>query len=108
VLAHEQIGRQCLRPPAEAGDAFDVAVRQPDHGRRDAGDVHQVGLQHAKRNAGGATGIDRIAAGFQNGEGRGGCQIMAGRDGVARAVDSGAMAHNGLLDELNGSVRQSA
>ena len=99
VLAHEDVGGKRLRPPAEAGDALHVAVRQPDHDRCHAGDVHQVGLQHAERDARRAAGVDRIAAGFQDGEGGRGRQIVAGGDGVTRAVDGRAMAHDGLLKE---------
>ena len=99
VLAHEDVGGKRLRPPAEAGDALHVAVRQPDHDRCDAGDVHQVGLQHAERYARRAAGVDRVAAGFQDGEGGRGRQIVAGGDGVTRAVDGRAMAHDGLLKE---------
>ena len=47
-----------------------VPFGQPDHDRRDAGDVHQVRLQHAERDARGAAGIDRVAAGLQDGERR--------------------------------------
>ena len=50
-------------------------------------------------DARGAAGVDRVAAGFQDGEGGRGRQIMAGGDGVARAVDGRAMAHDGLLKE---------
>ena len=106
VLAHEDVGRQCLRPPAETGDALHLTVRQPDHDRCDAGDVHQIRLQHAERDAGRAAGIDRIAAGLQDGE-RGRCgEVVAGGNRVTRAVDGRAMAHVGLRKRRRISVRQ--
>ena len=107
VLAHEQIRGQRLRPPTEAGDALNLAVGEPDHNRRHAGDVHQVRLQHAQCHAGCATGINGVSAGLQDRECRRGGQIVAGRDGVAGAIDGGTMAHGGLLGGNCGSLRQS-
>ncbi len=93
MLAHEQIGGQRLRPPAEAGDALDRSVREPDHDRRHAGDIDQVRLQHAQAHAGGHTGVDRVAARLQDGEARRRGQIMAGRNGMAGAVNTRTMGH---------------
>ena len=66
VLTHEDVGRQRFRPPAKARDALDGSIGQPDHDRRDARDVDQVRLQHGECDAGGAAGVDRIAAGFED------------------------------------------
>ena len=38
-------------------------------------------------------GIDRVAAGFEDREAGGGGEVVAGRNGVTRAVDGRAMGH---------------
>ena len=66
---------------------------RPDHDRRHAGDVHLVGMQHGQRDAGGAAGVDRIAARLEDREaGRGG-EIVAGRDGVPAAIEGRTVGH---------------
>jgi hypothetical protein len=47
-------------------------------------------MQHGERDACGATGIDRIAAPFEDGEARGGSEVVAGGDGVTAAVEGGS------------------
>ena len=79
-----------FRPGAEAGDGLHRAIRLADQDRRDAGDIDQVRQQHAERDAGGAAGIDRVAARLQHREAGGGGQVVAGRDGMAGAVEGGA------------------
>ena len=78
VLAHEQVGGQALGPPAQAGDAFHRAVGEAEHDRGHAGEVDQVGLQHAECDARRTAGIDRVAAGLQDGEAGGGGEVVAG------------------------------
>ena len=97
MLAHEQIGREALGPVAEAGDGDDLALAGADHDRRHAGDVHLVGMQHGERDARGAAGIDRVAAGLEDREAGGGGEIVAGGDGVAAAVEGGAGGGHGIV-----------
>ena len=92
MLAHEQLGVERLRPGPEPGDRHDLAaVGEIDHDRRDAGDIDEIALQHAERDAGGAAGIDRVAAGFEDRKPGGGGEIVAGGDGVAGHGDGRAV-----------------
>ena len=58
--------------------------------RRNAADVDLFGLQHADRQTGRDAGIDGIAAGLEDFEGRVGGQVMAGRNDVPGAHDGHA------------------
>ena len=86
---------------AETGDGDDLAPFPSlgpgtDHDRRHAGHVHLVGMQHGKRNAGRAAGIDGIATRLENRKTGGSGEVMAGGDGVAAAVEGWA---GGLHDD---------
>jgi hypothetical protein len=85
---------------AEAGNGDDLTRfvslgRRADHDRRHAGHVHLVGMQHRERDAGGAAGIDRIAACLEDGETGGGSEIVAGGDRVTAAVERRAHGFHG-------------
>lgn len=91
MMAHEQIGLQRTRPVTKPGDRFHCTVGQAKHDRRNAGEIHQIGLQHAERDTGGAAGVDRVAAAFEDREPSHGGKIVTGGDGMARAANGGTM-----------------
>ncbi len=93
VFAHEQIGRDRLRPPAQTCDTFRRAIRQPDQDRRHASEIHQIGLQHPQRDARRHAGIDRVAAALQDRKPSRGREIVAGRNRVPRAKHGRTIGH---------------
>jgi hypothetical protein len=83
MLALEELWIERLRPRPEAGDGHDfLLLGEIDHDRRNAGDIDEIALQNPERNAGSATGVDRIAAGLQYVEPGDGGEIMPRRNGV--------------------------
>ncbi len=91
MFAHEKLRIERARPMAQAGNGFNCAIRQPQDDRRHPGEIHQVGLQNAERDAGGAAGVDRVATGLQDREAGHRCEIMPGRHRVAGAIDGGTI-----------------
>ena len=92
MLAHEQLRVEGLWPGAEPSDRHDLLfVGEIDHDRRDTGHIDEIALQDAERDAGGAAGIDRVAAGLQNVEARGRREVMARRYRVPGHGDRRAM-----------------
>ena len=59
-----------------------AVLRRVDDLRRDAAEIHLVGLQHADRDAGRDAGVDRVAARLQDLEPGVRREIMSGRDDV--------------------------
>ena len=93
VIAHEQIGRDRLRPPAQTCDTFRRPIRQPDQDRRHASEIHQIGLQHPQRDPRRHAGIDRVAAALQDRKPSRGREIVAGRNRVPRAKHGRTIGH---------------
>ena len=92
MLAHKEFGVERLGPGAEPGDGDDLTLLgEVDHDRRHPGDIDQIALQHAERQAGRTPGVDRVAAGLQNVEPGGRGEVMAGGDRVAGHGDRRAV-----------------
>ena len=68
-----------------------------DHDRRDAGEVHLVGLHHAERDARRDAGVDRVAARLEDAEAGLRREVVARRDHVARPHDGRAMGLHAVL-----------
>src|SRR5689334_4371000 len=67
VIAMEELQVRRLRPNADAtNNVCFVARAQMDHRRRDAAEADELTLQHIDGKACGYTGVNRIAAGFQD------------------------------------------
>ena len=83
---------------AEAADRHGFAcLREVDHDRRDAGEVHVFALQHTQRDAAGHARIDRIAAGFKNLEPDLRGKVVRRRGHVPRADDARMMGRHAML-----------
>src|SRR5262245_15551583 len=76
----------------EPGDGHDLAGGGADHDRRDAGEVHFVGVQHRERDAGAAARIDRVAAALKHRKPGGRGEIVTGGNRVPAAGESGSHA----------------
>jgi hypothetical protein len=66
-MLHEIVGRHALWPRPQAADGEDLpAFGVVEDDRRDARDIDEVALQHAKRDAGRHARIDGVAASLQD------------------------------------------
>src|SRR6186713_2875937 len=90
----EEVRRDCLGPHAETVDAVDfLFLREVYDQRRDAAETHLVGLQHAHRDAGGDSRIDRVAAAFEDLKPGVRREIMSRRNDVAGTHDGWTIGH---------------
>ena len=95
----EKIRSHGARPSAQAAYRQHVAlVGAIDHDRRHPGDVHQIALQNAQRDARRNAGIHGIAAGLKHGERGMRGAVMSGDGHVASSEQQRAQA----LDAGNG------
>jgi len=91
VLLPEHLRTRGPRPDAEPVDRDHFAlVRHPQHDRRHAGEVDDIGLQHLQADPGCDAGVDRVAACLEDIEAGMRRAEMAGGDHVPRAGDRGA------------------
>jgi hypothetical protein len=90
VTLLEKIGRYRARPGAQAADSQYLArVGAIDHDRRHAGDVHQIAVQDAQRNARRDPGVHGIAASLEYDKRGMRGAVMAGDGHVASSRSSG-------------------
>ena len=88
VALHEIVGRHQLGPHAQAADRENLpALGVVEDDRRHAGDIDEVALQHAERDAGGDAGVDGVATRLQHRKSRVRRQVVARRDDMATGRD---------------------
>ncbi len=75
-------------------------LRRVDDLRRDAGEIHLVGLQHADRDAGRDAGVDRVAARLQHLEAGVRGEIVSGRNDVLGSHDGQAFRGHGVMSPM--------
>ena len=100
----EPRGAGQLRPgPRPLIDTVSPGFRKLDHDRRHTGEMHVFALQHAQRDARRDSGVDRVAAGFQDFKPGLRGKIIRRRHHVPRAENARMMGGHAMLVGHGGS-----